>query len=75
MNNTMDDNDKQYLFALCITDGILEEMTEEQRKSIILTITQILKKNQVRIITSSDAHCPEDVGYKIKELNEYIKRC
>ena len=46
MNNTMDDNDKQYLFALCITDGILEEMPEEQRKSIILTITQILKKNQ-----------------------------
>lgn len=46
---TMDDaliSDSEYLFALCITDGMLEEMTEEQRKSIILTITQMLKKNQ-----------------------------
>ncbi len=32
----------------------------------------ILKKNNVKIITSSDAHCPEDVGYKIKELNSLI---
>ena len=32
----------------------------------------ILKKNHVKIITSSDAHCPEDVGYKIKELNRLI---
>lgn len=31
-----------------------------------------LKKNGVKIITSSDAHCPEDVGYKIKELNSLI---
>lgn len=28
----------------------------------------ILKKRNVRIITSSDAHCPEDVGDKIAEL-------
>lgn len=32
----------------------------------------ILKNNHVKIITSSDAHCPEDVGYKIKELNSLI---
>ncbi|MBO4592353.1 MAG: histidinol phosphate phosphatase [Eubacterium sp.] len=32
----------------------------------------ILKKHNVRIITSSDAHCPEDVGYKIKELEEKL---
>ena len=32
-------------------------------------LLEILKKNHVEIITSSDAHCPEDVGYKIKELN------
>ena len=31
-----------------------------------------LKKNNVKIIPSSDAHCPEDVGYKIKELNGLI---
>lgn len=33
-------------------------------------LLRILKKHKVKIITSSDAHCPEDVGYKIKELNE-----
>ena len=31
----------QYLFAYCITDGALDEMSEEQRTSIILTITKI----------------------------------
>lgn len=36
-------------------------------------LLRILKKNNVRIITSSDAHCPEDVGYKIKELNSIIE--
>lgn len=35
-------------------------------------LLRILKKNRVRISTSSDAHCPEDVGYKIKELNNLI---
>ena len=35
-------------------------------------LLRILKKYHVKIITSSDAHCPEDVGYKIKELNSLI---
>lgn len=35
----------------------------------------ILKRNNVKIITSSDAHCPEDVGYKIKELSSLIESC
>ena len=35
---------------------------------------RILKRNQVQIITSSDAHCPEDVGYKIRELSDCILR-
>ena len=35
-------------------------------------LLRILKKNNVKIITSSDAHCPEDVGYKIRELNSLI---
>lgn len=35
-------------------------------------LIRILKKNHVKIVTSSDAHCPEDVGYKIKELNLLI---
>lgn len=37
-------------------------------------LLRILKKYNVKIITSSDAHCPEDVGYKIKELNSLIER-
>lgn len=35
-------------------------------------LIDVLKKHNVRIITSSDAHCPEDVGYKISELEELI---
>ena len=35
---------------------------------------RVLKKHNVQIITSSDAHCPEDVGYKIRELNECVER-
>ena len=38
-------------------------------------LLRILKKNHVKIIPSSDAHCPEDVGYKIKELNSLIASC
>ena len=41
MNNTMDDNDKQYLFAYCITDGTLDELPEEQRTAMIIDITEI----------------------------------
>lgn len=31
-----------------------------------------MKKHNVKIITVSDAHCPEDVGSKIPELNRLI---
>lgn len=34
-----------------------------------------LKKHNVRIVTSSDAHRPEDVGYMIGELEECIEQC
>lgn len=33
----------------------------------------ILKKHGVRIVTSSDAHCPEDVGYKIEEMERHLQ--
>lgn len=36
-------------------------------------LLRILKKHHVNIVTSSDAHCPEDVGYKIKELNDCVE--
>lgn len=38
-------------------------------------LLRILKKHQVQIITSSDAHRPEDVGYKIRELEKRIADC
>ena len=41
---TMDSNlisDKRYLFALCITDGVLDDMSEEERTAMIIDITEI----------------------------------
>ena len=40
----MDSNlisDKQYLFAYCITDGALDDMSEEERTAMIIDITEI----------------------------------
>ena len=37
-------------------------------------LLRALKKNHVRIVTSSDAHWPEDVGDKIREMQEGIER-
>ena len=36
-----DNNVKQELFACCITDGILDDMSSEQRMVIILDINEI----------------------------------
>jgi hypothetical protein len=46
MNNTIDDNDKRYLFAYGITDGALDNMTEEQRSVIIRVIESFLKEHK-----------------------------
>lgn len=32
---------KRYLFAYCITDGILDDMSAERRTAMILDITEI----------------------------------
>lgn len=45
MNNILV-SDSEYLFALCITDGLLEEMDKRQRSLVLLTTTQMLKKSQ-----------------------------
>lgn len=34
---------------------------------------EIMKKNNVKIITASDAHCPEDVGDRIWEFDNYLR--
>ena len=41
--------DKQYLFAYCITDGALDDMSEEQRTSLLLTITEIKEEMLLRV--------------------------
>ena len=43
-NKTMDStiiSGKRHLFAYCITDGALDDMSEEQRTALILDITEI----------------------------------
>lgn len=32
----------------------------------------VMKENNVRVLTVSDAHCPEDVGDRIKEMEDFI---
>ena len=37
-------SDSEYLFALCITDGLLEDMDERQRSLTLLTITNMKRR-------------------------------
>ena len=37
-------SESEYLFALCITDGVLEEMGDEQRSLVLLTITNMKRR-------------------------------
>ena len=43
MNKTHITN-KEYLFALCITDGLFEEMTEQEKSLVLLAIRETLRK-------------------------------
>ena len=55
-NKTMDStiiSGKRYLFAYCITDGALDDMSEEQRTALILDITEI-KESMLK-----DYHAPK----------------
>lgn len=53
--------------------GIARRCPETASLGMDEELIRILKKNHVQIITSSDAHCPEDVGYKIKELTAIVE--
>lgn len=46
-------SESEYLFALCITDGMLDDYPEEQRMNIILEINNI-KETMLREITQSN---------------------
>ena len=37
-------SDSEYLFALCITDGLLEEMDERQRSLLLSSTTKTLRR-------------------------------
>ena len=57
----MDSNpisNKHRLFAYCITDGILDDMTEAQRASIISVIESMLSEgedaNSVRLLSGGE---------------------
>lgn len=52
--------------------GVARRCPETAALGMDKDLLEILKKYHVKIITSSDAHCPEDVGYKIKELNKML---
>ena len=48
--------------------GVARRCPETSSLGMEKELLHVLKKKNVKIITSSDAHCPEDVGYKIREL-------
>ena len=55
LSETMDSthiSGKQLLFAYCITDGVLDEMTEEQQSSIISIIESLLSEGEDAISES-----------------------
>ena len=55
LSETMDSthiSGKQLLFAYCITDGVLDEMTEEQKASIISIIVSLLSEGEDAISES-----------------------
>lgn len=54
--------------------GIARRCSETASLGMDEELLKLLKRHNVRIITSSDAHCPEDVGYKIKELCDLIEK-
>lgn len=48
--------------------GVARRCSETSSLGMDKELLHVLKKKNVKIITSSDAHCPEDVGDKIREL-------
>ena len=54
--------------------GIARRCAETASLGMDAELLRALKRHNVRIITSSDAHCPEDVGYKIGELCALIEK-
>lgn len=52
--------------------GIFRRYPNTAELGLNVEFLNYLKRYNVRIITASDAHCPDDIGYKITELNNLI---
>ena len=48
--------------------GVARRCSKTSSLGMDKELLHVLKKKNIKIITSSDAHCPEDVGDKIREL-------
>lgn len=53
--------------------GVARKCPDTATLGMDAQLLTILKKHRVTIVTSSDAHTPKDVGYKIRELTECIE--
>lgn len=66
-------SDKQYLFAYCVTDGALDDMSEEQRTSLLLTITEI-KEEMLRRVQKKIFFSPVRPNNSLFELTPRTNR-
>jgi histidinol-phosphatase (PHP family) len=55
--------------------GVFRRCSDTASLGIDAEFLKILKKHNVRIVTSSDAHRPEDVGDKIQEMERLVAAC
>ncbi len=55
--------------------GVFRRCSDTASLGIDAEFLKILKKHNVRIVTSSDAHRPEDVGDKIREMEQLVAAC
>ena len=55
--------------------GVYRKCADTASLGMEKELLRILKKYNVKMITSSDAHCPEDVGDKIRELQDCVLGC
>ena len=56
-------SDKRFLYAYCITDGALDNMSEEERTALILSITKI--KEEMR----KGSHTTESIQKNTKKVS------
>lgn len=67
MDNTLISH-KQHLFAYCITDGALDDMSEEKRTAMIFSITKI-KEEMLK------DYQPTDIARKNTKKSIKIMKC